>query len=173
MKAHVVFRNVKPSLDEDIPLQCAAIICGRDRTTLITPSHIDKTLMQRTFDQVVTLGDVREQLVKVCVAFAAGHSEAGDRHEVRGNLLHIVGRVVVGPIVAGGVVASLDEGWGSGTFTGSIPGEFKRGREVVWSGWGRERPVLAVSFFDDGLFELFGDFILRGHGHGKSRDRES
>jgi len=83
--------------------------------------------MQRTFDQVVTLRDVGEQLVEVCVAFAAGYSEAGNRHEVRRNLVRIVGRLV-GPFTAGGVVASLNEGWGPGTFAGSISGKFEGGR---------------------------------------------
>ena len=124
----MVLRNVKPPLDEDIPLQCAAIICETHRTTLITPSYIDKTLRQHTFDQVVALRDVGEQLVEVCVAFAAGHSEAGNRHEVRRDLVDIVGRLVVGPFAARGVVTSLDEGWSPGTFTGSISGKFERGR---------------------------------------------
>ena len=29
MKAHVVFRNVDSALDENVPLQCATIICRR------------------------------------------------------------------------------------------------------------------------------------------------
>ena len=85
--------------------------------------------MRLTFDQVVTLRDVREQLVEVCVAFAAGYSEAGDGHEVCCDVVHIVGRLV-GLFVVG-VVTSLSEGWSSGTFAGSISGEFERGHQLV------------------------------------------
>ena len=80
--------------------------------------------MRRTFDQVITLGDILEQLVEVCIAFAAGYGEAGDGHEVCCNVVHIVRRVVVGPFIIGGVVTGLNEGWSSGTISGSVSGKF-------------------------------------------------
>lgn len=80
--------------------------------------------MSRTFDQVITLGDVWKQLVEVRIAFATGYSEAGDGHEVRRNVVHIVGRVV-GLVVFGGVVAGLNEGWSSGTISGSVSGKLE------------------------------------------------
>jgi hypothetical protein len=124
--------------------------------------------MRRTFNQVVTLGDVREQLVEVCIAFATGHSEAGDGHEVCGNVVHIVGRLVVGLIVVGGVVTGFNERWSSGTIAGGVPGEFEG---PVISGRGRNGLLPSTGFVDGGLFELFGEFGLGRHGHGKSRDR--
>jgi hypothetical protein len=85
--------------------------------------------MRPTFDQVVTLRDVREQLVEVCVAFATGYREAGDGHEVCCNV-RIVGRVVT-LFVVGGVVTGLNEGWSSGTVSGGVSGKFERGRQFV------------------------------------------
>jgi hypothetical protein len=90
VEAHMVLRNVESPLDENVPLQRAAIICRANGTTLRSSPHINETLMRRTFDQVVTLRDVWEQLVEVCIAFAAGYSEAGDGHEVCRNVVHIV-----------------------------------------------------------------------------------
>jgi len=80
--------------------------------------------MWRTFDQVITLGDVWKQLVEVRISFAAGYSEAGDGHEVCRNVVHIVGRVV-GLVVFGGVVIGLNEGWSSGTISGSVSGKLE------------------------------------------------
>ena len=127
--------------------------------------------MRRTFDQVVTLRDVREQLVEVCIAFAAGYSETGNRHEVRCDLVRVVGRVV-GPFATGGVVAGLNERRSSGTFAGSISGKFERGHWVVWSKWGCDRTGPAMPLFDNGLLELFSYFVLRRHGNSKSGDRK-
>ena len=92
--------------------------------------------MQRTFDQIVTLRDVWEQLVEVCVAFAAGYSEAGDGHEVCCNVVHIVGRVVVGVFVVGGVFTGLNEGRSSGAVSGSVSGKFEGGRQFVVFSYG-------------------------------------
>lgn len=92
--------------------------------------------MGHTFNQVIALGDVREQLVEVRVAFAAGHSETGDGHEVRRDVVHIVGRLVVGPFIVGGTLAGLDEGRSSGTPSRSVSGKFEGGPQLVVFGDG-------------------------------------
>ena len=117
--------------------------------------HIDETWMQRTFNQVVTLRDVREELVEVCITLAASYSEAGDWHEVCCNVVHIIGRLVIGPFVIGGVVTGLKEGRSSGTIAGSVTGKFEGGRQVVVSIYGRDRAVPSVSPLGSGLFDLF------------------
>ena len=52
---------------------------------------------------------------------AAGYSEAGDGHEVRRNVVHIVRRVI-GLFVIGEIVTGLNEGWSSGTISGKFEG---------------------------------------------------
>jgi hypothetical protein len=111
-------------------------------------------LVRRTFDQVVSLRDVWKQFVEVYIAFAAGHSEAGDRHEVSCNIVHIVRLLVVAVIGSGGFTV-LNDGWGSGTTTGSISRKFERGRELVMSADGGKGPVPSVTFLGNGVFKFF------------------
>lgn len=62
--------------------------------------------------------------MEVCIAFTASDSEAGDRHEVCCNIVHVVGRIVFGPFVVG-VVARLKEGRGPGAIAGSVSRKFE------------------------------------------------
>lgn len=68
--------------------------------------------------------------MEVCIAFTAGYREAGDRHEVCCNVVHVVGRLVVGVFVVG-VVTGLNEGWSPGTISGSISRKFEGERRFI------------------------------------------
>ena len=133
----------------------------------------DETLARHTFDQVVPLRDVLEQFVEICIAFAARDGEAGDRHEVCGNVIYIVRRILVGAFRFGRVFTVLNKGWGSGTTAGSISREFERGRELFVPAGGGKGPIPSVTFVDSGVFKFFSQFVLGRHGYGKSRDRDS
>lgn len=92
--------------------------------------------------------------MEVCISFTAGYSEAGDRHEVCCDLVFIVERLPVGVFGSGRVFGGLNEGWSSGTISGSVSWKFERGRQVARLFGEGKRPVPSVTFLDSGVFKL-------------------